>query len=356
MTERAVQGKALRGKRVAFTGKLASMTRAEAADLVRSQGGEFVRAVARHTSLLVVGLEGWPLQKDGRLTRKLLQARRLQHYGYPLNILPEEELLSLIGLEDRTERIHRLFTTAQLGRILRVPGERLRAWMDAGLIHPAKTANGIGHFDFQQVTRAKTLCDLAQAGVSLKRLRRNLERLRKWLPNLGDPLAQLAVMEQNGDMLVRLEDGQLAEPTGQLHFDFAEAPPSIAKRASVEDRTGDEWFELARECERSGRLQEAADAYRQSLLLDRPHPDVCYNLANVLYALDQKPAAVERYHQALELDSHFAPTWNNLGNVLADLGRSEEAIQAFRKALEIEPQMASARHNLRLMEEESRRA
>jgi tetratricopeptide (TPR) repeat protein len=346
----------LHGKRVAFTGKLACMTRPEAARMVRATGGEFVADVNRRTSLVVVGLEGWPLQKNGRLTRKLIQARRLQHYGYPITVLPEEELLSQVGLRDQSEGIHERYTMAHLHRILHIPGERLRAWMNAGLIQPAETSNGVCRFDFQQVTRAKTLCDLAQAGISAQRLRRSLEQLKKWMPQLGDPLAQLAVIERQGDILVRLEDGQLAGTTGQLHFDFEEKVSSIAVEMTPPARTGDQWFNLARDHDLNGRVRQAAEAYRVALLLDGLHPDVCFNLANVFYAMNQKEQAVERYYQALELDPHFAPAWNNLGNALADLGKTKKAREAFQKAVAIDPHLASAAGNLAALENESRPA
>jgi tetratricopeptide (TPR) repeat protein len=354
VAEKASNGTFLIGKRVAFTGRLASMTRAEAVQLVRTQGGEFVPTVSRFTSLLVVGLEGWPLQKNGRLSHKLLQARRLQHYGYRIAVIPEEGMLCQVGLKTQSEGIHQLYTTAQLHQILRVPGERLRAWMKIGLIEPADTTHGVCYFDYQQVTRAKTLSDLAQAGVSTKRLRKSLEQLREWMPGLADPLSQLAVIERDGEMLVRLQDGQLAEPTGQLQFDFEGDPLPIAAPIRSQDSEirsqqewkGDEWFDLAQEHETCGRLSEAAQAYREALLAGGPHPDVCFNLGNVLYALGQKEQAAERYYQALEMDKHFSQAWNNLGNVLVDLGRQEEGMRAYRKAIEIDPQMMSARQNL----------
>jgi tetratricopeptide (TPR) repeat protein len=344
MAEHASDNQFLCGKRVAFTGKLASMTRSEAVHLVRTHGGEYTLGVNRRTSLVVVGAEGWPLQKDGRLTRKLLQARRLGHYGYPIAVVPEEEMLDQLGLQSQSQSIHQLYNSAQLCQILRIPRDRLRAWMNGGLIEPVENRNGISLFDFQKVSRAKNLCDLARAGVSSRRLRHSLEQLRKWISGSLD--SQLAVIERDGEMLVRLEDGQLAEPTGQLHFDFDEAPSSPVIKAQPITMTGDDWFDMAREHEAHGRLSGAAQAYREALLHDGPHPDVCFNLANVLYALGQKQQAAERYHQALELDNQFAQAWNNLGNVLADLGQTEEAVRAFRKAVHIDPQLASARQNL----------
>src|SRR5437867_522053 len=175
------------------------MTRAEAVQLVRAQGGEFVLAVTRHTSFVVVGSEGWPLQKDGRLTRKLLQARRLWHYGYAVAVLPEEEVLCQLGLQAQSQGIHQLYTSAQLCQILHIPRDRLRTWMNNGLIQPAESRDSVSLFDFQQVSRAKTLGDLARAGVSAKRLRQSLQQLRKWMPELDD--SQLAVIERDGEML-----------------------------------------------------------------------------------------------------------------------------------------------------------
>src|SRR5262249_18200777 len=222
-----------------------------------------------------------------------------------------------------------------------------------GLIQAAQITNGVCYFDYQQVTRAKTLSDLAQAGVSAKRLRKSLEQLRKWMPGLADPLSQLSVIERDGEMLVRLQDGHLVEPTGQLQFDFEDLPPIASSIRSNEseiggqqERTSDEWFDLAQEHETNGRLSEAAQDYREALLSGGPHPDVCFNLGNVLYDLGQKEQAAERYYQALEIDKHFSQAWNNLGNVLVDLGRQEEGIRAFRKAIEIDPQIVSARQNL----------
>src|SRR5207249_10378154 len=122
-------------------------------------------------------------------------------------------------------------------QIVYIHRDRMRAWMITGLSHPAESRNGVSFFDFQQVSRAKTLCDLTQAGVSAKRLRQSLERLRKWMPGIGD--SQLAVIERDGEMLVRLEDGQLAEPTGQLHFDFDEAAPAVAAEMQPKKKTAD---------------------------------------------------------------------------------------------------------------------
>jgi tetratricopeptide (TPR) repeat protein len=335
----------IKDKQVAFTGRLASMTRAKAAELVRAHGGSFVATVSQRTSFLVVGQDGWPLQQDGRLTDKLRKARSLQRAGSPITVLPEGELLSRLGLEPRAEEVRQHYSTAQLSRLLKIPGDRLRRWVAAGLIQAAETINGISLFDYSQVVSARTLCDLFHAGVRPDRLRRSIRQLQSWMDNVEQPLLQLAVLERNGDLVVRLEDG-LAEPTGQRCFDFADCEEHHTVSLSQPPLTADEWFELGCQHENGDRLGEAVEAYRQALLASGPNFHISFNLANVLYRQGDKEQAVERYHQALELDQSAAEVWNNLGVALADLARAEQAVAAFERALAANPQYADAHYNL----------
>lgn len=336
----------LQGKQVSFTGRLATMTRAEAVDLVHSFGGEFSKSVTKDTHCIIVGQEGWPLRIDGGLTRKLEKARKLKQAGCDIDIVPEEDWLERLGLDERSQGVHRLYTAAQLGRLLRVPRDRIRAWMRAGLIRPAETFQGVCYFDFQQVTGLKTLCDLSRLGVRAEAVRKSLEQLTGWLPGIDRPLEQLALIERDGHLLVRLEEGQLAEPTGQLQFDFQEEEPAEPVSFEVNGQADVDWRAEADEHAAAGRLAEAAHAYRQTLLHNGPDAETCFYLGNILYELGEKQAARERFWQAVELDGSFAEAWNNLGNVLAELEQVDEALQAYRQALAAEPFYADAHYNL----------
>lgn len=336
----------LAGKRIVFTGKLASMTRPEAAELVRSQGGSFRTSVTRQTSFLVVGQEGWPLKKDGSLSEKLETAQDLQAKGHAIAVLTEEELLDRLGLEGATDGIHKRFTLAQLGRLLKVPRDRFRTWMRLGLLHPVETTRGVCYFDFQQASRIRMLWDLTQAGVKTTTIRSSLQRLAGWLSGLEASLDQLRLFEQDGRLLVRLEDGQLSDASGQLHFDF-EGPSAVASRSldpSPADSVAVE--ETGQSLEAAGRLREAADAYREALYADGANADLCFNLANVLHALGDLGASAERYRQAIELDHTHAESWNNLGNVLLEMAEHESAVDAYRQALDVCPQYADPHYNL----------
>jgi tetratricopeptide (TPR) repeat protein len=318
----------LRNQRVAVTGHLACMSHGEAAALIRSFGGVFTSAVNQHTDLLIVG--SWPLKADGRLTRKLRTARELQNKGAAIAIRTEEEFLAKLGLDDRVDSKRRLYNMAELSLLLHVPSERIRRWLGAGWLQPVKEECGVQLFDYQQVIGIKTLWQLTRSGVRPGRIRRSLEQIRAWM-NTDNPLSQLALFEEKGQLYVRLEHG-LADPSGQMHLDFEEGPATLQMTPpeSVED-----WFRAGRQHEEAEQWDLAADAYRQSLLFGGPNAATVFNLANVLSAWGKHEAAVERYCQALEMEPGYASAWNNLGGVFMELRQFDKAILAYRQAIDL---------------------
>jgi tetratricopeptide (TPR) repeat protein len=355
MADPAVNADLLRGKQVAFTGRLALLTRSEAADLLAGHGGILARTVNRHTSFLIVGRAGWPLQKDGRLTQKLRQAQALQRSGSSLRILHEHEWLNQLGLESVDAGIHRLYTTTQIAQFLKIPPDRLRRWVKTGLIQPAETRQGICYFDYSQVADARTLHGLTQAGVKPQRIRQSLQQLAQWLGNVERPLAQLSTLEQSGELLVRWQE-DLVEPTGQRRLDFSDPLPHSILGVDQGSVTTEQLYEAGCAYEDSGRPTEAAEAYNQALVLGGPTRDIAFNLANVLYSLGHREQALDRLYQVLELDGNFVEAWNNLGVLLQELGRPKEAMAAFQQALKINPRYADAHYNLADLLEETGRA
>jgi len=336
----------LDGRRIAFTGRLATMTRAEAEAVVREQGGVPDQNVSRHTSLLVVGQEGWPLQNDGRLTAKLVRAKRLIAIGYHIGVVTELEWLAMLGLEDSADTVRRRFTLAQLAAVLKIPRSRLHSWIRAELVEPVETQHGVPMFDYQQVANLRTLWQLTQAGVSVDRLRQSLEQLERWFPRIG-ACPSLSLLQKQGRILVRLDSGALAEPTGQMQLDFGDDAHGVAvAEQSTQERSAADRFQRGCSYEEAGDLLRAALAYREALALGDPQPQICFNLGNVLYAQGQLRDAAEQFRQAAHLDSHFAEAWNNLGNVHADLGDQDQAIAAFKQAVAARPGYADAHYNL----------
>jgi tetratricopeptide (TPR) repeat protein len=333
----------LAGQRVAFTGELASMTRQEASRLVRTHGGRALGRISRAVTILVVGQEGWPLRGDGRLSIKLKRARALQQRGHGIHILAEGEFLARLGRGDQLDSVRRLCTTAEVSRLLEIPGSLIRRWLRAGLIEPAEARDGVSYFDFFQVAALRTLWSLTRKGVSTARLRRSLASLRAWL---NEPLTHLVTLDQANEVLVRLDKGELADARGQLHLDFA--PPDTERDAVVElnPQSAWDWFQQGCEEEEAGRLREAAEAYRQALLVGGPDADASFNLANVLFELGDAARAAERLWQVVELEPTYAEAWNNLGVVLASLGARQDGLAAFERAIRLQPAYADAHYNL----------
>ena len=331
---------ALADLRVAITGRLASMGRDEAVRRIQEAGGSFVGAPDERTHLLVVGEGGPPLGEDGRLTAPLRTARELEAARTPLEILSEERFLSRLGLTSEREDLQRLFTTAQLARILEVPVHRIRTWVRHGLIVPVKTVRRLRLFDFPQVATARALARLASDGVTPVRIRRSLEELSSWLPEASRSLAQLEALEQGRGLFVRTPEGDLAETSGQLRLDFEE--PADAPEVDA----GEFWFRRGIHLEDTERREEAVLAYAKALDPKAPRPEVAFNLGNCLHSLERFEEAAQCFALATEVDPEYVEAWNNLGNALAEEGRLAEAGEAYDRALGVEPEYADAHFNL----------
>lgn len=337
---------ALRGAEVAITGRLASMTRPEAVTRLSGVGAKYVSMPRASTDFLVVGRDGWPLASDGRLTNSLRVAEGLQGSGSKIEVVAEESFLELLEPEHDESRGPRLYTIGELSRILNVEPREIRSWMRRGLITPARIEKRLAYFEFREVANARSLQRLLADGATPSQIRHSLDRLEQWLPGAAGPIGQL--VESQGELLVRLASGKLAEPSGQLRLAFEEAENESAdvRLPSIAQRSQQDWFVEGVRREECGDLDRAADAYHEALLAGAARPEICFNLGNVLHSLRRKGEAAQRFMQAVELDPEYVEAWNNLGNTLAELGRSEKALSAYHRALELEPGYADAHFNL----------
>ena len=103
---------------VAFTGRLACMTRDEAFEIVRQHGGMPSRWITKRTKLLIVGELGWPLLDDGRPSNKLSRATA---YGIP--VASERRFLEWIG-KALPDSVHKTYPIDQLAALSDLSGER----------------------------------------------------------------------------------------------------------------------------------------------------------------------------------------------------------------------------------------
>ncbi len=101
-------------------------------------------------------------------------------------------------------------------------------------------------------------------------------------------------------------------------------------------------YNLANELRKEGKLDEAANHYRQSLALNARYPETHNNLALVLAQKNDLAGAREHFQEAIKLNPQYSEARANLGNVLAMQGDSTGAIREYREALKVSPNLDGA--------------
>ena len=362
----------LKGQRVALVGKLAGMPKREAQQLVRQQGGIILERPDASATLLVVGEEELPLG-DGPAEGAFDEAVRGAVDRGTLEIIGETQLWQRLGLVDREPYIHPLYTPAMLAQLLGVGVSAIRRWQRRGWIVPVREVRRLPYFDFQEVATARRLTELLASGMSPATIAKKLAELERYLPDIKRPLAQLSIIVEGKHLLLRQGDG-LVEPSGQLRFDFGAAADgrsratqetvamasdilTFAGRAPHDwTATPAEMVQLAGQLEDEGQLQAAAEMYRSAMAAGGPRAEICFLLAELLYQMQDLPAARERYYMAVELDEDYVEARANLGCVLSELGEQELAISAFEGALAFHDDYPDVHYHLARTLDEADRA
>ena len=350
----------LQGKRIAFVGKLASMARRDAARLVRRHGATVLQRPDASVRLIVVGEEDLPLPETDVLEELLDEPTREALEGGTIEVVTETQLWHRLGLVDHEQDIHRLYTPAMLAELLGVSVAVIRRWHRRGLIVPVREVRRLPYFDFQEVAAARRLAELLAAGVSPRAIEKKLAALARYLPGVERPLAQLSVIVRGKEILLRQGDG-LIEPGGQFRFDFEATedgladlpprePPQPATIALPEPQlppaSPEEMCRAAAELEEDAQLGAAAEMYRAAMAAAGPTPEICFQVAELLYRQGDPAAARERYYMAIELDEDYVEARANLGCVLAETGQGDLAVAAFEGALAYHADYADVHYHL----------
>jgi DNA-binding transcriptional MerR regulator len=349
------QDRDLQGLRIALVGKLGGMSKRDAQLLMRRHGAMPLEEPDASADLLVLG------EQDARfigldLPETLDDATRQAIDRGTLQVITETQLWQRLGLVEGEQNIRRLYTPGMLAELLQVPVAIIRRWHRRGLIIPTREVRRLPYFNFAEVAAARRLAELLASGMSPQAIERKLADLARYLPGVDRPLAQLSVIVEGKNLLLRQGEGLIA-PGGQywFNFDAAEADDTPLDAASRQDeslpisrgivpflRGGhaagpppslEELMLTAAELDDADELPAARDVYRAALAAHGPQPQVNFALAELLYRLGDLPAARERYYMAIELDEDYVEARANLGCVLAELGERELAVAAFQGAL-----------------------
>lgn len=335
----------LRNTIVAFTGKLGTVTRAEAERLVKAAGGEVSSNLTRKTGVLVVGMRGWPLLPNGNVSQRLQRAEQLNREGCNIRIVSEVRFLELAGRVERREELHQTYSAEEVCRLLNIDGAVLERWDQFSLMH----SKG-GFYDFQDLVSLQTIAQLIRDGVRPEVIAQSLSELSRVLPGTERPLAQLKIVAEHSRSVLA-DFGQFRlSPAGQLCFSFEaprEATPVVIKLPQA-TRTPEEWFHLGQQHEEQSCYEEARVAYEKCVAISPRCPEAYFNLGNVMRELGDGDGAERCYRMAIVQEPALACAWYNLADVQEQRGKGMEAIASLQAALIVCPDYADAHFNLAL--------
>jgi tetratricopeptide (TPR) repeat protein len=324
MTVIELDNSALRST-VAFTGRLACMTRAEAFEVVRSHGGTPSQAVTRQTNVLVVGELGWPLLDDGRPSNKLSRAGS---YGIP--VVSERRFLEWIG-KAVPDSLNRTYSAGQIATLSKLSHGTIEELVRFGLLNPRG-----GLFGFRDLASARQISNLFAHGIGLSEILRSVKEIRAWLPEADLSNLRLHPATPH-DLEIEQPEGR-TDKRGQ--FVLPVRPP---------EQNSDALFEQAQAAEETGDIAEAERLYRVLMKCDPTDAAAPFNLGNTLRVSGRKIEAEAAFRAATRADPMFAEAWYNLSDLLDEQGRSEAAVDCLRRALQAAPDYADAIFNLALL-------
>src|SRR6516164_3852411 len=310
---------------VAFTGRLACMTRAEAFELVRSHGGTPSQKVTRQTNVLVVGELGWPLLDDGRPSNKLSRAGT---YGIP--VVSERRFLEWIG-KAVPDSLNRTYSAGQIATLSKLSRGTIEELVRFGLFNPRG-----GLFGFRDLASARQISNLFAHGISLSEILRSVNEIRAWLPEAD--LSNLRLHPAAHRAIEIEQPGGRTDKRGQFVLPVNAPAPNA-----------DALFEQAQAAEDAGDIAEAERLYRVLMKCDPTDAAPPFNLGNMLRADGRKVEAEVTFRAATRVDPMFAEAWYNLSDLLDEQGQSEAAIDCLHRALRAAPDYVDAIFNLALL-------
>lgn len=154
-----------------------------------------------------------------------------------------------------------------------------------------------------------------------------------------------AYLERDGDSdegYVLL--GNICAGSGRL----GEAATAYRKAIEKNPENREALNDLGVICRRLGRTEEALAALRAAIRISDDHATVHYNIGNVYKQAGDTAAAETAYRNAITRDPQLSTAWNNLGTLLQTQGRHEEAIRVFREGLVHDPNHPALHYNLGL--------
>jgi len=222
------------------------------------------------------------------------------------------------------------YTLGDVARICKVSRSRLRYWERTALLEASEQIDAKPAYAFRDLVTIKSLLELLERGVPLRRIRRSVEAVRRRMPEVDRPLGALRMWAEGSPRVVLRHGGQLIEPDGQMVLDFSETAAPKAEFEALAPRVAPAWDAKA--------LKTAEECFERGCALDSERATYT--------------KAIEAYERAIEAVPEFADAYCNLGSVYFNQGRHSPARACFERAIEIDPNHLEANLNMATLEEE----
>ena len=253
-----------------------------------------------------------------------------------------------------------VFTQGEIARLLGTTPGRLRSLDRSGIVSPSGRSRGRRAYTFADLIQLRSAQTLLDRRVRLRDVSRAMVALKKTLPKITRPLAELRIVSDGRSIVVRTQDGHFEPLSGQMVLDFEVRalredvvrvlrPTAGRERA----RTAYELYLRASELDEDPQtMAEAELLYRRAVELD-PWLTIAYtNLGNICFRRQDITAAEALYRKALEIDKRQPEAQYNLGYVMLERGEASEAVPLFLGAIEADPTFADAHFNLAMAYEQ----
>jgi tetratricopeptide (TPR) repeat protein len=246
----------------------------------------------------------------------------------------------------------KLFSTAEVAKILALPDSRIRSFVRAGFLAPARNKTKTLQFSFQDLLFLKTAKSLLASRVPQKRILRILASLKRQLPDEQN-LSSVKIYADGRRVVVWDGKARWQPESGQFLFSFdaqtvIQAVKLPAPKRKKADLTADHWFDLGVELETNS-SEEAKRAYIRALELDPTLSEAHLNLGKLYHDDGMFKESEAHYRAAAEHAPNDAAAHFNLGVLLEDVKRPREAIRCYEQAIERDSAFADAHYNLGLL-------
>lgn len=183
--------------------------------------------------------------------------------------------------------------------------------------------------------------EINQQKQRIKKLDDDPHVIKSFGDDLYDPVTQL-----HNNHIISGNWGQWKKCLSKEQIEFIESwafswfvdrgyPLSTFKKDN--SKSAIQHFKQARKLKQYGKLSEAANSYRQAILLSPCSSLYHYNLGEVLLKLGKTDHAINAYRHAIYLNPASALSYQGLGVALSQAGQLNPAVENYRQAVKIKP-------------------